>query len=134
MSATDTKDKSLTNYRYKHPVFDGENPKEFKDFWDNVFATLEMDDMKEYATDSYKKVTMPTKADTEYDDDDDEKDNKVIEKAKKNKLIRKEMKKAKAHMVKVTKGYANRLVMEAEMPYKSLRCTEGQVLLCKESP
>lgn len=33
-------------------------------------------------------------------------------------MIRKEMKKAKAHMVKVTKAYPKRLVIEAEMPYE----------------
>ena len=87
------KDKLLTNYCYKHPVFDGENPKEFKDWWDNVFTTLEMDDIEEYVTDAWSGEPMPTKVQTKYDENNDK---KVIETAKKHKVIRKEMKKAKA--------------------------------------
>ena len=85
-------------------MFDRENPKEFKDWWDNVFATtLEMDDVEEYITDAWSSVPMPLKLATEYAAD--ETDKKVIDLlAKKNKIIRKEMKKAKAHMVKVTKN------------------------------
>ena len=45
---------------YKHPVFDGEKPSEFKDWWDNAFATLEMNDLEEYVTIDYKNVDMPT--------------------------------------------------------------------------
>ena len=117
MSSSDTKDKSLTDYRYKHPVFDGENPKEFKDWWDNVFATLEMDDIEEYVTDAWSGKPMPTKVETEYDENETNK--KTIELAKKNKVVRKEMKKAKAHMVKVTKEYPKRLIMEAETPHEA---------------
>ena len=39
--------------------------------------------------------------------------------AKKNKLVSKEMKKAKAHMVKVTKDFPNCLVMDATTPYEA---------------
>ena len=129
MSSTDTKDKSLTDYRYKHPVFDGENPKEFKDWWDNVFATLEMDDIEEYVTDAWSSVPMPSKLATEYDDD--EADKKVIYLAKKNKIIRKEMKKAKAHMVKVTKEYPKRLIMEADTPYEARMALKNKYSFAK---
>ena len=42
-----------------------------------------------------------------------------VAKCDKNKLYCKEMKKAKAHMVKVTKGYTKRLVMDATTPYEA---------------
>ena len=68
------KNKSHDDYRYKHPVFDGEKPKEFKDWWDNVYATLEMEDIDEYVTDAWSSVLMPTKLQTEpYIDETDAK-------------------------------------------------------------
>ena len=37
------KESTLTT-AYKHPVFDGTKKSEFKNWWENVVATLEMDD------------------------------------------------------------------------------------------
>ena len=42
------KSKNFTGTSYKHPIFDGENPNEFKYWWDIVYATLEMEDIEEY--------------------------------------------------------------------------------------
>ena len=64
------KNKSHDDYRYKHPVFDGEKPKEFKDWWDNIYATLEMDDIEEYVTNDWSNVHMPTKLQTELSTND----------------------------------------------------------------
>ena len=62
MSPTDEgKSSSYSGYLYKRPIFDGERPSEFKDWWDNVKATLEMEDIEEYITDDFKGVDMPTK-------------------------------------------------------------------------
>ena len=36
----DDSGKTLNGNAYKHPIFDGENPNEFKSWWDNVHATL----------------------------------------------------------------------------------------------
>ena len=41
------KSKNFTGTSYKQPIFDGENPNEFKDWWDIVYATLEMEDIEE---------------------------------------------------------------------------------------
>ena len=61
---------------------------------------------------------MPINASTillEADKEDTEKATLSVE----NKLVRKEMKKAKAHMVRVTKEYPKRLVMDASTPYEA---------------
>ena len=104
---------------YKHPVFDGEKPSEFKDWWDNVYATLEMNDLEEYVTDDWKDIDMPTKLSADLTQIKDKTKLDEVAACDKNKLYRKEMKKAKAHMVKVTKGYAKRLVMDASTPYEA---------------
>ena len=104
---------------YKHPVFDGEKPSEYKDWWDNVFATLEMNDLEEYVTDEWKDKDMPTKISADLTRIKDKTKLDEVATCDKNKLYRKEMKKAKAHMVKVTKGYAKRLVMDAKTPYEA---------------
>ena len=110
------KDKTLTSTSYKHPVFDGQDPNEFKDWWDNVYATLEMEDIEEYVTNAYKGNDMPSKEETIPVDTNDANE---IDMCKKLKIVRKEMKKAKAHMVRVTKDFPKRLVMEAETPYEA---------------
>ena len=76
-----------------------------------------MDDIEEYAKEEYKSIDMPDKdsADTEGKVGDD------LATATKNKRIRKEMKKAKAHMVRVTKGYPQRLALEASTPYEAYK-------------
>jgi len=117
MSLTDRDTKSITDYRYKHPVFDGEKTSEFKDWWDNVFATLEMEDIEEYVTEAWKGRDMPTKESAEPPADTT--DTEGTAKALKQKRIRKDMKKGKAHMVQESKDYPKRLIMEADTPYKA---------------
>ena len=116
---------------YKHPVFDGEKPSEFKDWWDNAYATLEMNDLEEYVTIDYKDVDMPTKESTILSEGQDKTDLKAVAECDKNKRSRKEMKKAKAHMVKVTKGYAKRLVMDAKTPYEAYAALKEKYSVAK---
>ena len=117
MSINDNDEKTHTSgSSYRHPIFDGEDATKFKEWWDVVFATLEMEDLEEYVSEDYKGEDMPTKESTI--PTDDTKDVDVAE-AKTNKRVRKEMKKAKAHMVRVTKDFARRLVMNADTPYKA---------------
>ena len=116
---------------YKHPVFDGEKPSEFKDWWDNAYATLEMNDLEEYVNIDYKDVGMPTKESTVLGEYQDKTDLKALAACDKNKLSRKEMKKAKAHMVKVTKGYAKRLVMDAKTPYEAFTALKEKYSVAK---
>jgi len=61
-----------------------------------------MEDLEEYVTNSYKGVQIPSKESGITTSDVET--HKAL--ALKNKLRRKEMKKAKAHMVKVTKDLA----------------------------
>jgi len=114
-SVKDESAKTLTGNAYKHPIFDGEDPNEFKSWWDNVNATLEMGDLEDYIMDSYKGVQIPSK---EAGITTSEVESHIAAAAK-NKLMRKEMKKAKAHMVKVTKDFPKRLVMGATTPYEA---------------
>ena len=71
---------------YKHPVFDGEKTNEFKDWWDNAYATLEMNDLEEYITIGYKDMDMPTKESTVLPEGQDKTDLKAASKCDKNKL------------------------------------------------
>ena len=40
--------------------FYAEDPNKFKGWWDNVFATMEMEDIGEYVTKAYVAIDMPT--------------------------------------------------------------------------
>ncbi len=60
---------------------------------------------------------MPAKLVTEYNED--ESDKKEINLAKEKKIVGKEVKKAKPHMVKETMDYPKRLIMEADTPYEA---------------
>ena len=103
MSSISDKDtKSITDYRHKHPVFDGETPSAFKDWWDNAFATLEMEDIEEHVTDAWKDKDMPSKSHIEPPVDTTD----TLEIAEDSKLSRqrKEMNKAKDHMVSIKNG------------------------------
>ena len=73
---------------YKHPVFDGENPNDFKNWWDNVFATLEMNDLEEYVTEDWKGKKMPDKT-SAIVADADKSDAAKVAVAENNKLVRK---------------------------------------------
>ena len=113
-SLKDESTKTLTGNAHKHLIFDGEDPNEFKSWWDNVNATLEMEDLEEYIMDSYKGVQIPSKESGITTSEVET----VVVLALKNTLVRKEMKKAELHMVKVTKDFPKRLVMGAMPPYK----------------
>jgi hypothetical protein len=115
---------------YKHPVFDGEKPSEYKDWWDNVYATLEMNDIEEYVNDDWKSKGMPTKVEADATLITDKTKVEDIAKCDKNKIYRKEMKKAKAHMVKVTKGYGHGCYNSIRSVYRS----EGEILCCQGAP
>ena len=121
----DNSTKTLNGNAYKHPIFDGEDPKEFKSWWDNVNTTLEMEDLEEYITLPYELIALPTKESGETDSTEAV----AVALAKKNKLIRKEMKKAKARMVKVTKDFPKRLVMDATTPYEAYAALKTKYLL-----
>ena len=123
----DDSGKTLNGNAYKHPIFDGEDPNEFKSWWDNVNATLEMEDLEEYITLPYELIALPTKESGETDSTEAV----AVALAKKNKLIRKEMKKAKAHMVKVTKDFPKRLVMDATTPYEAYAALKTKYSVAK---
>ena len=65
MSLRNKDAKSITDYRCKHSALDGDKPSEFKDWWDNIFAALEMEDIEEHVTDATKDKDMPTNASTD---------------------------------------------------------------------
>ena len=123
----DDSGKTLNGNAYKHPIFDGEDPNEFKSWWDNVNATLELEDLEEYLTPAYEHIDLPTKESGETDSVEAV----AMALAKKNKLVRKEMKKAKAHMVKVTKDFPKRLVMEATTPYEAYAALKTKYSVAK---
>ena len=54
MNLRDKDDKSITQHRCEHPIFDREMPSEFKYFQENVFAALEIEDIEECATDVWE--------------------------------------------------------------------------------
>ena len=102
--------KTLSSMTYKHPIFDGEDTNKFKDWWDNTNVTLEMEDLlEEYVGEEdfpSKDLCTPT----------DLTNAAQVTAVHTNKLRRKETKKAKAHLVRVTKDFPKRLVMEATTP------------------
>ena len=106
----------MSSSSYKHPIFDGEDTNKFKEWWDITQATMEMEDLEEYFGDDFKYKSMPSKTLTIPLAGADA---AAIATCAMNKRVRKEMKKAKAHMVRVTKDYPRRLVMNAETPYKA---------------
>ena len=83
-----------------------------------MYATLEMNDLEGYTTEDWKGKDMPTKASTILPDVE-KSDTAKTTLAAENKLVRKEMKKAKSHMVRVSKDYPKCLVMDAETPYEA---------------
>jgi hypothetical protein len=73
------------------------------------------EDIKNFIGEDFRDIGMPTKESTTVDEN--EKNPKKIEEA--NKRIRKEMKKAKVNMERVSKEYLKRLVMNATAPYEA---------------
>ena len=113
---------------YKHPVFDGEDTSKFKEWWDVTYATLEMEDLEEYVGMDYKYTSMPSKSSTVPAADADA---TTIAVCTMNKKVRKEMKKAKAHMVRVTKEYPRRLVMNADTPFEAYASLKSKYSVAK---
>ena len=54
----------VTGSSYKHPVFDGNDPGEFKEWWDSVYASLEMEDLEEYVSIEYYEIDIPSNEET----------------------------------------------------------------------
>lgn len=46
-------------------MFDGETPSDFKDWCDNVFTLLEIEEIEEHVEDSWKDKDIPTKVSTD---------------------------------------------------------------------
>lgn len=102
---------------YKHPVFDGSDDSKFRNWWDHVKYFLEMEDIDEYIEEAYKNVPMPTKDETTVAANVT--DTQVVAEADNKKTIRKEMKKAKAHMARVSDEFPHRLIVNASTPYEA---------------
>jgi CBS domain containing-hemolysin-like protein len=90
---------------YRHPVFDGSDDSKFRVWWDEVMAYLQMEDIEEYVEEIFRDVPMPAKDETV--PAVGVTDPQVIADAAKKKIIRKEMKKAKAHMALVSDEFHN---------------------------
>ena len=54
----------VTGLSYKHPVFDENDRGEFKEWWDSVYASLEMEDLEEYVSIEYNEIDIPSKKET----------------------------------------------------------------------
>ena len=76
-----------------------------------------MEFIEEHFTDTWKDEGMRAKVSTESPDDSE--DEEGAAKALKQKLTRKDIKKAKARMVIVSKHHPKRLIMEADMSYEA---------------
>ena len=124
----DNKKTHTSSSSYKHPVFDGEDTSKFKEWWDVTYATLEMENLEEYLGMDYKYTSTPSKSSTVLAADADA---ATIAVCTINKKVRKEMKKAKAHMVRVTKEYPRRLVMNADTPYEAYASLKSKYSVAK---
>ena len=76
-----------------------------------------MEDIEEHVTDAWKDADMPTKVSTE--PPANATDMEVATKALKQKSFRQDVKKAKAHMVRASKHFPKRLIMESNTPYQA---------------
>ena len=54
----------VTGLSYKHLIFDGNDPGEFKEWWGSVYASLEMEDLEEYVPIKYDKIDILSKEET----------------------------------------------------------------------
>ena len=86
------------------PIFYGSERSKYQDWEDDLIAILEYHDLEDYLEDIWKDVDMPLKT--------DKTESKLLE--------RKEMKKAKAIIVRGTKELPNMLVKDAKTPYEAL--------------
>ena len=88
----------------KIPIFDGTDRSKYQDWEDDVVAILEYHDLEEYIESDWKDVKMPEKSETD--------ETKILQ--------RKEMKKAKAILVRATKDLPNMLIKEQITPYAAI--------------
>ena len=95
---------AYTSSSMKIPIFNGSDRSKYQEWEDDVIAVLEYHDLEEYIESDWKDKKMPIKTET------DEK--KVLQ--------RKEMKKAKAILVRATKDLPNMIVKETETPYEAI--------------
>ena len=86
------------------PIFDGTDKSKYQEWEDDLIAVLEYHDIEEYVEEDWKDVKMPDKA------------NKSEEEI----LQRKEMKKAKAILVRATSQLPSMIAKEAQTPYEAL--------------
>lgn len=87
----------------KIPIFDGSDRSKYQEWEDDMLAILEYHDLEEYVELAWKDKDMPSKTDTNA--------NKILQ--------RKEMKRAKAILVRGTKDLPNMLVKEGDTPFKA---------------
>ena len=114
---TDKKSKSITDYRHKHLVFDREKPSYFKDWQDNIFDALEIEEIEKNVSEAWDDKEMLTKVSTELHFDNT--GNTIIAKRLKQKSLREEINKSKAHVVRVSKDFPKRLIMKIETPHEA---------------
>ena len=88
----------------KLPIFDGSDKSGYQVWEDDVIAVLEYHDIEEYLEDSWKDKNMPDKTNTG--------DLAILQ--------RKEMKKAKAILVRATSQLHNIIVKESSTPFEAL--------------
>ena len=87
----------------KIPIFNGSDRSKYQDWEDDMLAVLEYHDVEEYIDEEWKDKKMPLKIETD----------------ELKTLQRKEMKKAKAILVRGTSELPSMLVKEAETPYEA---------------
>ena len=87
----------------KIPIFNGSDRSKYQDWEDDMLAVLEYHDLEEYIDEDWKDKKMPLKTETD----------------ELKTLQRKEMKKAKAILVRGTSELPSMLVKEAETPYEA---------------
>ena len=87
----------------KIPIFDGSDRTKYQEWEDDILAVLEYHDLEEYVGDVWKNKKIPEKTDTD---------------ATKT-LQRREMKKAKAILVRGTKDLPNMYVKDASTPFEA---------------
>ena len=101
---TSSDDVAYASSSMKIPIFNGTDRSKYQDWEDDIIAVLQYHDLEEYVEDVWKDKNMPLK--TSADD--------------KELLQKKEMKKAKAILVRGTKDLPSMITKETGTPYAAL--------------
>ena len=88
----------------KIPIFDGSDKSKYQNWEDDLLAVLEYHDIEEYVEESWKDRKMPDKTSSDEN----------------SRLQRKEMKKAKAIIVRATCDLPNMIAKDAVTPFEAL--------------